>query len=205
MTHSLPTPRPAVFLDRDGVLIEDVDLVTTCDQMRILPGVPQALVHLRAAGFALVVVTNQPVVARGLASEDDVARLHAALAAHLRQFGATIDAWYFCPHHPQSNLPVWRTDCACRKPRPGMLQAAATQHQLALPNSFMVGDRLTDIAAGAAAGCRTVWVQSGKHNEPIIRTSSPLPADLQADHTCETLAGAAHWIVSQTSYAAQAA
>lgn len=190
--------RRAVFLDRDGVLIEDVGLVTRREQMRILPGVPQALADLRSAGFRLIVVTNQPVVARGLASEDEVAQLHRTLDNHFRQLGAAIDAWFFCPHHPQADLPQYRAACDCRKPSPGMLQSAAALHQLSLADSFLVGDRLTDIAAGAAAGCRTAWVQTGKHTEPLIHTQRPLPADLQAHHVCDTLAEAADWILSTT-------
>ncbi len=205
MNRSPAIRRPAVFLDRDGVLIEDVDLVTRREQMRILPGAPQALAHLRVAGFRLIVVTNQPVVARGMASEDDVAELHRTLDRHFRQLGAGVDAWFFCPHHPQANRPEYRSECTCRKPSPGMLLAAAAQHQVSLPDSFMVGDRLTDIAAGFAAGCRTVWVQSGKHAEPPIRTARPLPGDLRADHVCTTLREAAGWILTCSGRQVEAA
>lgn len=194
--NNLSQRRRAVFLDRDGVLIDDVGLVTRREQMRILPGVPRALVELRSAGFRLFVVTNQPVVARGLASEDEVARLHRTLDSHFRQLGAAIDAWFFCPHHPQADLPQYRAACDCRKPGPGMLQSAAALHQISLADSFLVGDRLTDIAAGAAAGCRTAWVQTGKHAEPLIQTQRPLPTDLRADHVCDTLTAAADWILS---------
>jgi D-glycero-D-manno-heptose 1,7-bisphosphate phosphatase len=108
-----------VFLDRDGVLIEDVDLVTSADQIRLL------LQSLRAAGFALVVVTNQPVVARGLATEEQVGEINAEIARRLAAQGAPgFDAFYFCPHHPRASLPQYRLDCDCRKPRPGLLPAS---------------------------------------------------------------------------------
>lgn len=190
--------RPAVFLDRDGVLIEDVDLLTQPTQLRVLPGVPAALARLRAAGLRLIVVTNQPVVARGLATEDDVAAIHRVLATHLRQAGAAIDAWYFCPHHPEATVPEFRRDCDCRKPAPGMLIRAAREHQLALVESVMIGDRLTDIAAGAAAGCRTIWARTGRHEDPLIRSRHALPANLSADHICGDLPAAVDWLLQST-------
>ena len=194
-----PSLRPAAFLDRDGVLVEDVDFVAHPRQLRVLPGVPQALIRLRAAGYRLIVVTNQPVVARGWASEDDVAAIHRVLAAHLRQAGAMIDGWYFCPHHPEATDRRYRLDCDCRKPLPGLLRRAATDHQLSLGASVMIGDRLTDVAAGAAAGCRTVWVQTGRHLDPLIRTRHALPANLAADQVCADLPAAVDWWLATKS------
>lgn len=188
---------PAVMLDRDGVLIEDVDLLTHSDQIRILPGVPEALAELKAAGFALLVVSNQPVVARGLMDESGVLDLQREVQARLLQAGAPVlDGFYFCPHHPRATLPAYRQDCPCRKPRPGMLLQAATEHGVDLAASFMVGDRPTDLHAGARAGCRTIWVETGRHLAPPIETSEPLPP-LRPDHVCAGLAQAARWILAQ--------
>ena len=146
--------RPAVFLDRDGVLIGTFvrDGVPRppdyAGQMQILPGVPEALDRLRAAGFALIVVTNQPDVARGTQCQSVVEEINAALR---RRLGLT--AVYTCYHDNAD-------DCACRKPRPGMLRRAAEEHGIDLRRSFMVGDRWGDVAAGAAAGCRTFLIET---------------------------------------------
>src|SRR5436309_1463737 len=112
--------RPCVFLDRDGVLIEDVNLLTNAGDVRVLPGVPETLAGLRARGFALVVVSNQTVVARGLATEAEVSDIHALLDRQFEQAGTEIDAWCFCPHHPHADISEYRQECECRKPRPGL-------------------------------------------------------------------------------------
>lgn len=190
-----PPKNRAVFLDRDGVLIEDVNLLSHAGQIRILPGVPVALRRLAAYGFRLVVVTNQPIVARGLVTEAEVEQINTAISEQLVQAGApTLDAFFFCPHHPRATLPAYRIECDCRKPRPGMILRAAKDFALDLQGSFMVGDRISDIAAGVAAGCRTVLVQTGKHLEPPITTSEPMNPALKPDHTCADLAAAVEWI-----------
>ena len=189
---------PAVFLDRDGVLIEDVHLLTRADQLRVMPGVARALTLLDAAGFKLVVVSNQPVVARGLCSEDDVRGVNAALATLLRQAGAPgITGWFVCPHHPNATLPEYRVDCECRKPRPGLLIRAARELQLDLGRSYAVGDRLSDIAAGNRAGCRTVLVTTGRHTEAPIQSPDSTGFRLDPDWTCANLEAAAEWILRQ--------
>jgi D-glycero-D-manno-heptose 1,7-bisphosphate phosphatase len=188
----------AAFLDRDGVLIEDVDWLLRPGQIRVLAGVPQALRRFAQAGFRLIVATNQPIVARGLATEAEVDALHAALAAKLTAAGAPpLDRFYFCPHHPNATLPAYRVICDCRKPRPGLLLRAARDFNLDLPASFMIGDRPTDIAAGAAAGCRTVLVQTGKHLLPPIQTADSMNPLLKPDWTCADLPAAAEWILNQ--------
>lgn len=189
----------AVFLDRDGVVIADVHLLTLPEQVAVLPGVPQALQKLSAAGFKLVMVSNQPVVARGMVSEEGVRTVHDYLESQLRSAGAPpLDAIYFCPHHPNGSLPQYRADCQCRKPRPGMFLQAAREYDILMAQSFAVGDRITDIIAGAKAGCRTVLVQTGKHLEKPIATSEPLDPTIQPDHTCANLSAAVEWILSRT-------
>lgn len=186
----------AVFLDRDGVLIEDVDLLTSPDEIRVLGGVPQALRSLEQAGFRLIVISNQTVVARGLATEEDVCAMNAEVERHLIEAGGPrLDGFYFCPHHPKATLLVYRVACECRKPRPGLLVQAAREHDLDLTTSFVVGDRITDILAGASVGCRTVLVQTGKHREPPIETVDPLDGSVQPDHVCADLPEAATWIL----------
>jgi len=187
--------RAAVFLDEDGLLIEDRGLLIAAAEIRILEGVPRALTRLKAAGFWLVVVSNKAVVARGLITEREVDALHAELGRLLEQAGAPgLDAIYFCPHHPDADLPAYRVLCECRKPRPGLLLRAAQQHQLSLSASFMVGDRMTDVAAGVRAGCRTVLVQGPQSQAPAIVTAEPLE-DAQPDFTCTSLSEAVDWIL----------
>jgi D-glycero-D-manno-heptose 1,7-bisphosphate phosphatase len=189
----------AVLLDRDGVLIDDVHLLTRAEQIRILPHVPEALRTLKEAGYELIVVSNQTVVARGLASEKDVQVLNVRLGDLLEAAGSPpVDGWYFCPHHPKATVAQYRLECDCRKPRPALFRRAACEKNLDLARSFAVGDRITDIIAGAAAGCRTVLVQTGKHRERPIETSEPIDTSIRPDYTCADLAAAAAWIARQT-------
>lgn len=190
--------RPAVFLDRDGVLIEDVDLLVRPEQIRVLDGAPAALAALVDAGYALVVVTNQTVVSRGLATEEDVRAINAEVRSRLAASGAPdLDGIYVCPHHPRATVAGYRADCDCRKPRPGLLLRAARELHLELADSYLVGDRQSDVVAGALAGCATVLVRSGKHERPPIESSLHLEQTPTPDHVCEDLAGAADWILSR--------
>lgn len=183
-------PRPAVFLDRDGVIVRDVDLLVRADQIELLPGAAAALRRLREARLQVVIVTNQPVVARGLVTEQEVLALEAVIERHLRDAGVTVDAFYYCPHHPRATLPVYRVACECRKPRPGMLLRAARELGLDLAASAMIGDRLSDVAAGQRAGCRTILVETGMHAAPPIESLDG-PAPLATpDHVVPDLAAA---------------
>ena len=196
--HDVST-QAAVFLDRDGVLIEDRELLADPAEIRVLDGVGAAIGALKDAGFRLVVVSNQAVVARGLITEQEVDTIHHRMQTLIRQAGGPeLDAVCFCPHHPEATVPEYRCVCPCRKPRPGMLLRAAEEHDLDLKASFMVGDRMTDIMAGAAAGCRTVLVQTGRHNDPPIITIDPPDPSCQPDYTCPDLRAAAEWIIQQS-------
>lgn len=185
-------PQPAVFLDRDGVLIEDVHLLTRPDQLILFSYVPAALRRLKQAGWALVVVSNQAVVARGLATEAEVVALHLHLQELLDD---SIDRFYFCPHHPNATLPAYRQDCTCRKPRPGMLLQAAHDLDLDLKASYMIGDRPSDIEAGYQAGCATILVSTGMEAQPLIESIMPITAT--PDYTCESLETAVHIILEK--------
>lgn len=186
----------AVFLDRDGVLNEDVDLITHRDQFRILPGVPEALSRLAQAGFQLIVISNQAVVARGMITEPELDELHEYLrTAITEQGGSRIEAFYFCPHHPNANLPEYRLVCTCRKPSPGMILQASRDHGIDLRSSFMVGDRITDIIAGSKAGCKTVQVTTGKENDVPIQGTDPMDLAIRPDLVCDGLPAATDWIL----------
>lgn len=190
--------RAAVFLDRDGVLIEDTGFLADASQIRILEGVGPALWRLREAGFLLIVVTNQSAVARGLVSEPALEAIHAEMRRQIELAGGPpLDAIYYCPHHPEATLPEYRAACDCRKPGPGLLTQAASALDIDLERSFLLGDRMTDVAAGARAGCRTVLVQSPRTADPPIVTVEPLESGLAPDHTCADLPAAVDWILTQ--------
>jgi len=187
--------RRAVFLDRDGVLIEDVHLLTRSDQVRLCPGASDAIRELRCAGFVIVVVTNQTVVARGLASENDVLTVNEHIQHLLSETnGEKVDRFYVCPHHPNATLVEYRVDCACRKPRPGLLFQAASELNLNLAASYMIGDRMSDIVAGHRAGCTTLLVETGMHTAPSIE-SSATDMSVIPDVVCSDLMEAANWIL----------
>ena len=188
--------RQAVFLDRDGVILQDVSYLVNREQIRVFGHTPRSLELLSKAGFTLIVVSNQAAVARGLISCLDVINLHT-LVTHeiISGNGPLLDGFYFCPHHPNATVPGFRVVCDCRKPKPGLILRAATEHRIDLSKSFMVGDRVSDIVAGKAAGCRTVLVQTGAHQAPPIETDVPFDITARADHTCLDLSEAANWIV----------
>lgn len=189
--------KAAVFLDRDGVLIEDVDLLVRPEEVRVMAGAAEALCALTRAGYQLIVVSNQTVVARGLSTEQEVEAVNRYVADRLEQAGGPrLKFFYFCPHHPKATLPDYRIACSCRKPRPGMLVTAAADHGIDLSSSFMIGDRITDMVAGKSANCRTVLVQTGRHWCAPIETLEPLDASEAPDFVCFDLASAAKWILS---------
>jgi D-glycero-D-manno-heptose 1,7-bisphosphate phosphatase len=147
---------PAMFLDRDGVIIENAHYLARLSDIRLIPGAAEAIRRLNIAGIPVVVVSNQSGVARGYFPESFVRETHAYLDDLLARQGARVDCWCFCPHHPEFGL-----DCPCRKPKPGMLLAAARERTLDLSQSWLIGDNVTDLQAGASAGCRTILVRTG--------------------------------------------
>jgi D-glycero-D-manno-heptose 1,7-bisphosphate phosphatase len=187
------SPRPAVFLDRDGVIVRDVDQVLNADALEIYDGVVAALAEARARGYAVVVITNQPVVARGLVTEEEIDAIHAVLQARL---GGGIDAFYVCPHHPNATLERYRVACECRKPRPGLLLRAARELEIDLQRSVMIGDRASDVAAGARAGTQTVLLTTGMHTAPAIESPDG-PLDVRPGRTCVDLGAALSWFFEQ--------
>ena len=190
--------QPAVFLDRDGVLIEDVHLLARPAEVRLTDGAPQAVQALKEAGYQVVVITNQTVVARGLAAEEDVEAVHEWIQYLLVEAGGDrVDAFYFCPHHPNATVSQYRVACECRKPRPGLLLQAAAERGIDLPRSYMVGDRTTDIIAGQRAGCKTILVESGRHLEPPIETPDPIDSSCRPDFVCADLCQAVRLILER--------
>jgi D-glycero-D-manno-heptose 1,7-bisphosphate phosphatase len=182
--------KSATFIDRDGVINQELDYVHRIEDFHLLPGVTDGLRLLHEQGFALVVVTNQAGIARGLYTEAAYQALTAHMKALLATAGAPLAAVYHCPHHPTAGLGAYRVECNCRKPHPGMLLQAAQDLGLGLASSVLVGDKQSDLEAGRAAGLAAcVLVESGHPPSAKARAI--------ADHVCANLAEAARWIVSR--------
>lgn len=172
----------AAFIDRDGVINEERNYVHRISDFVLLPGVVEGLKLLRNAGYRLIVVTNQAGIARGYYAQDEMDRLHDHMRELLAEHGVSLDAIYFCPHHPQGSIEHLAIECDCRKPSPGMLQQAAKDFDLNLATSVLIGDKLSDVRAGKCAGVgRTVIVESGHNVERIARLEADVvAADLLA-------------------------
>lgn len=182
---------PAVFLDRDGVIVELVwDEVdgsfegpSSEDDVRLVPGAAEAIGRIRALDYRTVVVSNQPAVAKGKASQGDLCGAHARLVRLLADRVVEIDDYRYCLHHPDAVVPELRQDCECRKPRPGLLLEAADALDLDLARSWMIGDAETDVEAGRAAGCATILVEHP-------RSAHRRTGRTVADHRVEDIADA---------------
>ncbi|HEX7082340.1 MAG TPA: HAD family hydrolase [Gammaproteobacteria bacterium] len=182
--------RRAVFLDKDGTLVEDVPFNVDARRLRLGPGADEALPRLARAGFVLAVVSNQSGVARGYFAEDALAGVARDLGALVAGLGVTLDGFYYCPHHPEGRVAAYRRDCECRKPRPGLLERAARDLDVDLAASWLVGDILDDVEAGRRAGCRTILIDNGNETEwRLARERLP-------HHAVANLAEAARLIVA---------
>lgn len=159
---------PAAFLDRDGTLIEEVDFLTDVAQMRVLPGVADALARLGRAGYLRVLVSNQSGIARGLLDESRLAEIHTELLRRLRAQGADLELVLYCPHLPGAPLVAYDRACECRKPAPGMLLEAARRLPIDLARSIAFGDSLRDVEAAERAGARGVLVRTGKGESELV-------------------------------------
>lgn len=155
----------AVFLDKDGTLVENEPYNVDPAKIRFYPDVRASLKRLADAGYLLVIVSNQPGVARGLFPEKALHKVERALRNSLREMGVSLAGFYYCPHDPQGSVKGYRMQCECRKPRPGLLVQAAQEMHIELEKSWMIGDILHDVEAGNRAGCRTVLVDRGNETE----------------------------------------
>lgn len=160
--------KPAVFLDRDGVLTEECGYVTSVEHLHIFPFARRCVRQIQEKGYYAIAITNQSGVARGLFSEEELMRMNAYL---IRQTGA--DAVYYCPHHPEGKVEKYRKVCQCRKPGIGMIQEACKEFDIDLKDSYMVGDRAGDILAGQNAGVKTILVESGYGTERLEEQVEP--------------------------------
>lgn len=155
----------AVFVDKDGTLIPNLPYNVDPERIGLVSGAGPALAQLRMAGYAIVLVTNQPGVARGRFPESALAPVWERLGALLAPYGVSLDAIYWCPHDAQGGEPRYALPCRCRKPQPGLLWQAAAEHGYELARSWLIGDILDDVEAGNRAGCRTVLLDVGSETE----------------------------------------
>lgn len=152
---------PAVFLDRDGTISEEVGYINHVRRLRLFPWTAEAIRNLNEAGVPVIIVTNQSGVGQGFFPEALVHEVHSRIQEELKLHGAHIDAFYYCPHHPNARLSAYRIDCGCRKPEAGMLEQAAREFHLDLRFSYMVGDGIRDMECGFRVGTRTLMVMTG--------------------------------------------
>jgi len=174
----------AVFLDRDGVINEEVEYLTDTKDVQLISGAAEAIKRLNDAGFKVMAITNQSAVARGMISEEDLKKINEKIASLVADSGGEIDKFYYCPHHPD-----FTGSCECRKPKPGMLLKAAEEFGIKLKSSYLIGDTKSDIGAGKAAGCTTILVLTGYGKED--------QEEAGADYVEEDLSAAVKLIIEE--------
>jgi D,D-heptose 1,7-bisphosphate phosphatase len=177
----------AVFLDRDGTINEDVGYLSRLEDLKIYENAAEAIRLIKENGFLTVVVTNQSGVARGFFSEDFIITVHDKMNEYLKERGASLDALYYCPHHPRYGNEIYRRECSCRKPQPGLLLRAAEDLDIDLRRSYVIGDMPRDMDIASKVGARGVMVKTGYGNN-VIATSKPL-------YIAADLLDAAKWII----------
>jgi D-glycero-D-manno-heptose 1,7-bisphosphate phosphatase len=181
--------RPAVFLDRDGTISEEVGYVNHIDRLQIFPWTAEAIRKLNRAGLLAIVVTNQSGVGRGYFPDELVVQIHYKISRELQAQGARIDAFYYCPHHPEARIEALRAPCRCRKPLPGMLEDAAERFHLDLGSSYLIGDSLRDMETAWNAGARPILVMTGygRGNLEYLAGRSARRPDLVAENLLEAV------------------
>jgi histidinol-phosphate phosphatase family protein len=183
--------RRAVFLDKDGTIIENVPYNVDPALIRLSPGAEEGLSRLHRAGYLLFVVSNQSGVARGYFPESALEAVVSRLEGLLAGIGVPLAGFAYCPHHPEGSVEAFAVACDCRKPAPGLILRLAAEHGVDLPRSWMIGDILDDIQAGRGAGCRTILIDNGNETEWVL---SP---DREPDHKAPDLAAAARYILER--------
>lgn len=182
--------RRALFLDRDGTLVEPRHYPSHPDDLVLYRRIAPGLRRLRAAGFKLIVVTNQAGIARGYFGLPELREMHRSLAQRFARLGVLIDRFYYCPHHPEGTVPGLSVSCTCRKPQPGMLLRAASELHIDLERSWLVGDILSDVEAGNRAGCRTALVDLGTESRPDAPVRMPDIITRSTRHALHAIAAA---------------
>lgn len=185
-----------IFLDRDGTINEEVEYLHRPEDLRILPGAAEAIRRLREHGFSIVVVTNQAGVARGYYGEDDVKALHRFLNERLKEQGAAIDHFFYCPHHPVHGIGKYKVSCSCRKPETGMFLMAEQYYRVDKAHSYMIGDKLLDVEAGHRYGVKAVLVGTG-YGSGIVKEMTAEEQRQSFEYYAPDLPKAADWIIGE--------
>ncbi len=172
----------AIFLDKDGTLIENLPYNVDPAAIRLMPGAAEGLRMLIAAGYRVIIVSNQSGVARGYFREEALRGVEARLRDLLAVYDVPLAGFYFCPHHPVGIIAEYAVQCTCRKPEPGLIFRAACEHSIDLSQSWLVGDILNDVEAGRRAGCKTILIDNGNETEWIL-SRERLPHHVVADLT----------------------
>jgi D-glycero-D-manno-heptose 1,7-bisphosphate phosphatase len=186
-------PTSAVFLDRDGTLIEEVGYLDRVERVDLYPWTIDAVRALNRAGMRVVLVSNQSGVARGFFTEAVVDDVHRHLASLLAAGGAHIDAYYYCPHHPDGKVPQYALACECRKPQRGLVDRAVRELDVDPERSYVVGDRWLDVALARAVGAKGILVRTGYGATEEMRP----PEGLRADAIADNLIGATSWVLER--------
>jgi D-glycero-D-manno-heptose 1,7-bisphosphate phosphatase len=158
----------AVFIDKDGTLVEDIPYNIDPSLITLTPGAKEALVLLKSKGFLLIVISNQSGIARGYFKEVDLEKVKNRLQEMLAPHDVQLDGIFFCPHHPDGVISNYAISCDCRKPKPGMILCAAEAFEIDLSRSWMIGDILHDVESGNRAGCKTILIDNGNETEWIL-------------------------------------
>jgi len=195
MSGQTTTEKAAVFVDRDGTIIEEVGYLDDPELLKLIPGAAQALRQLNRAGIPVIMLTNQSGVARGYFSESVVEQLHQRLRELLAAESARLDAVYYCPHHPTAGRPPYRRRCHCRKPNPGMVEQAIADLSLGNRRFFVVGDKKTDLELATRIDADGILVLTGygkKEKKQLAADKQMQPAYIATD-----LPQAVQWILSR--------
>ncbi len=188
-----PVRTPAVFLDRDGTMNEQMGYINHISRFHLLPGVASAIQRLNAMKIPVIVVTNQSGLARGYFPEQLLTEVHEKMHRQLGKEGAHVDGIYICPHHPEAKEERYRLDCNCRKPKTGLLEQAAQELNINLESSFMVGDRWSDLRCGVKAGATPVLVLTG-YGRGDLQHIGP-SQQVQPAYVADDLSTAVSWIL----------
>jgi D-glycero-D-manno-heptose 1,7-bisphosphate phosphatase len=184
----------AVFFDRDGTINEEVGYIKDLTDLKLIKGAADSINKLRDAGFLVILITNQSGPARGYYSEEWVKSLNNRVQELLIQEGTKLDEMYYCPHLPDGTVPEYTKVCDCRKPEIGLFLQARAKYDIDLNNSFMVGDKATDVEAGHNAGCKSILLKTGYGTQVLDGSYQSLP---KADYVADDIVDAVEWILKQ--------
>ena len=182
----------AVFLDRDGTIVVERGYITVPGMIELIPGVAEAIVRLREGGWKVFVATNQGCVGKGMITEEELGEINFRMLSMLGAEGAELDGIYVCPHHPDATLADYAMECDCRKPRPGLLERAASENGLDLSQCVMIGDTMRDLDAARSAGARAILVLTGHGSETASLKHG-------AEHVAANLPAAVRWLLDGSS------